>query len=235
MMKAFLYKMTCLTNLHVGNGDVNYSIIDNEVEKDPVLGEAVIPSSGVKGALRAHAREQGFAQLDNVFGSDNDIPGIYKFLSAGLLARPVRITKGEGAYRLATNTDIIRSFNDLCEGLGLPKQIDESKIAAVNEDIELEGNKLEKIVTTPFDKAEWAVLPELGEISLPVSARNCLDDKGISKNLWYEEYVPHHSVFYLIVISPNEENLVDDLLNNQVVQFGADASVGCGLVKIEKM
>ncbi len=234
-MKAYLYKMTCLTNMHVGNGDVNYSIIDNEVEKDPVLGEAIIPSSGVKGALRAFAKIQGFAQIDRVFGSDNDMPGTYKFLSAGLLARPVRITKGEGAYKLATNVDIIKAFNDICEGLGLAYRIDESKIAVANGDTELEGNKLTKVVTTPFDRDEWAILPELAEISLPVSARNSLDEKGISKNLWYEEYVPHHSVFYLIVISPNEENFVDSLLDNQVVQFGADASVGCGLVKIERM
>ena len=234
-MKAFLYKMTCLTNMHVGNGDINYSIIDNEVEKDAVLGEAVIPSSGVKGALRAYAKSEGFAQLDSVFGSDNDMPGTYKFLSAGLLARPVRITKGEGAYKLATNADIIKAFNDLCEGLGLAKQIDESMITSVNVDIELEGNKLTKVVTPKFESDEWAVLTELSQISLPVSARNSLDDKGISKNLWYEQYVPHHSVFYLIVISPNEENAIDSLLNNQVIQFGADASVGCGLVKIERI
>ena len=41
-----------MTNMHVGNGDVNYNIIDNEVEKDPVTGYPTINASGVKGALR---------------------------------------------------------------------------------------------------------------------------------------------------------------------------------------
>lgn len=35
-MKAIVYKITCLTNLHVGNGESNFDIIDNAVEKDPV-------------------------------------------------------------------------------------------------------------------------------------------------------------------------------------------------------
>ena len=80
-MTAFLYKMTCLTNLHVGNGDVNYSIIDNEVELDYVLKEPTIPSSGVKGALLSYI--EGLKDypglVKTVFGGKEDA-GTYKFL-----------------------------------------------------------------------------------------------------------------------------------------------------------
>ena len=38
-MKTVFYKIDCLTNLHVGSGEVNYNIIDNEVEKDAVTDE----------------------------------------------------------------------------------------------------------------------------------------------------------------------------------------------------
>ena len=33
-MKSIVYILETITNLHVGNGDINYNIIDNEVEKD---------------------------------------------------------------------------------------------------------------------------------------------------------------------------------------------------------
>ncbi len=239
-MKAHLYKMTCLTNMHVGNGDVNYSIIDNEVEKDPVLGEAVIPASGVKGALRSYASEMKFEKLNEVFGGE-DIPGKYKFLSANLLARPVRVTKGESIYVLATCKEIIKAYNDLCHGLSMQNKlhIAESNVTSDAKAEQIEGITVKKVDNTNLDKMlnneKWAVLSGLKDISLPVTARNNLDEKGISKNLWYEEYVPHHSVFYMVIITPGEENLLDRIINDSVIQFGADASVGCGLVKVEKI
>jgi len=53
-MNVHVYKYTCLTNLHVGSGDINYNIVDNEVERDPVTGLPMIHASGVKGALREY-------------------------------------------------------------------------------------------------------------------------------------------------------------------------------------
>ena len=50
-MKAAVYLLKCLTNMHVGNGEESYNIIDNEVEKDVVTGNPAIYSSGVKGSL----------------------------------------------------------------------------------------------------------------------------------------------------------------------------------------
>ena len=41
-MNAYIVQLQCITNMHVGNGDVNYNIIDNEVEKDPVTNYPVI-------------------------------------------------------------------------------------------------------------------------------------------------------------------------------------------------
>jgi len=67
-MKTIFYKIECLTNLHVGSGDVNYNIIDNEVEKDPVTGYPIIHASGVKGALRDDMKNRGEQFLNKVFG-----------------------------------------------------------------------------------------------------------------------------------------------------------------------
>ena len=71
---------------------------------------------------------------------------------------------------------------------------------------------------------------------LPVVARNQLDN-GESQNLWYEELVPHESVFGFMVQIPIDlsdgENLnfncdFTEHLNNKVIQIGANATVGYG-------
>ena len=48
IMKAELMKISCLTNLHVGSGDIKFEIIDGQVEKDPITNYPVIFASGVK-------------------------------------------------------------------------------------------------------------------------------------------------------------------------------------------
>ena len=53
------------------------------------------------------------------------------------------------------------------------------------------------------------------------------------RNLWYEEFVPHHSVFYTFV--RGEEILVNKFcgnINERIVQFGANASIGFGLMRL---
>lgn len=53
-MTTKMYMMKLETNLHVGNGDINYNIIDNEVEKDVLTEQPIIYSSGMKGAFREY-------------------------------------------------------------------------------------------------------------------------------------------------------------------------------------
>ena len=71
-------------------------------------------------------------------------------------------------------------------------------------------------------------MKDFNDYDLPVMARNYLE-KGISKNLWYEEFVPHGSVFYFSVICHDD---VENLEFSNVVQFGGNASIGCGFTKI---
>ncbi|MDD6069236.1 MAG: RAMP superfamily CRISPR-associated protein, partial [Clostridiales bacterium] len=90
-MKTFLIKMECLTNLHVGNGDVNYNIVDNEVEKDYATGSPVINSSGIKGAFRSYFSTADGETVTAWFGSspkekENHQRGKLKFIGAALLA-----------------------------------------------------------------------------------------------------------------------------------------------------
>lgn len=74
----------------------------------------------------------------------------------------------------------------------------------------------------------------LASIDLPVMAHNVLED-GISKNLWYEQYVPHESVFGILVIAPDgDKSFENAIAKRPVVQFGAGATIGCGFTKLEK-
>lgn len=243
-MTAFLYKMTCLTNLHVGNGDVNYSIIDNEVELDYVLKEPTIPSSGVKGALLSYVESlkgDHTGLIRTVFGDKDDAKGTYKFLSANLLSRPVRVSEGMYSYANATSYELIERYNYLCDSLDLDTdrlEIETNGCLSSSDISEVEGMRVDQcdalaslsgIIPEPL-----VIMPnaKLNTIPLPVTARNRL---GENRNLWYEQFVPYNSVFYMIIVTPDSENLLDRLINNRIIQFGGNASIGYGLIKVEQI
>lgn len=255
-MNAIIYKISCLTNLHVGNGEANFSVIDNAVEKDPVTGLPTINSSGVKGALRQYFKENGADDelLTKIFGSEQktsqgngSIPGQVKFYQADLLARPVRASRGGEAYYMATSCDAIEMYNRKVEIFG-GTPISTEDISGGNytnlDSIGIEGDiklakadipvKLKGLVAAGLVVLKNAMLKN---ISLPVLARNQLED-GISKNLWYEEVVPHKSIFTFAVSSENEDVLkkfAENLGNKAFVQFGGNASIGYGLCKVEPL
>ena len=251
MNKLSVYELKCLTNMHVGDGEANYNIVDNEVQRDIVLNVPTIHSSGVKGALRSFATNNGMekSQIDEIFGAEgeNGKQGNYKFLSGNMLARPVRVSDGPGAYVLATSKAVITTQINLLKSLGIacgdwnvkldPNKVYKSK--ALKDVKAVEGIKLQEEINIPvidaFLGTNWVLFPDekLANMSLPVQARNVLEN-GKSKNLWYEEVVPHQSVFQVVVICHTQE---DDLYkfiqeNKGIVQFGADASIGYGLCKV---
>ena len=106
-MKNNFYIINCITNLHMGSGDINFNIIDNEVERDPLYSHPIMFSSGVKGALREHFETLGDHDIIPIFGSDieesrknnggKSTPGNLKFLNAELLFLPVRAVKSGSA------------------------------------------------------------------------------------------------------------------------------------------
>jgi CRISPR-associated protein Cmr4 len=247
-MNINVFAIKCVTNLHVGNGDVNYNIIDNEVERDAVTNMPIINASGVKGALREHfetAWGKEDSRITSIFGPKNkeeSAQGKYKFLQADMLFRPLRVTGEEKrSYILATTEEAINLFADKIRDL-CGKEVNKSAFS-LNEkkdgEIEVEGKKY-PILSGGFGekiaKSKFVMVDDFNDFALPVNARNVLDDSGISKNLWYEEYVPHECIFGLIIITP--EGINDDFkaeLLNHPVQFGGNASIGCGLTKIEEV
>ena len=222
-MKAKIFVIECLTNLHVGNGDVNFNIIDNEVERDVVTGFPTINSSGVKGALRAFFEENDLSNTNEIFGSENSkvtTSGSLKFLSANLLALPIRsISGGDKPYSLHAPKTACEDFKQMLKNFQL-------------EDVSIEDIKgRDEKITLDEDNSCYE------KYGLPVIARNSV---GEQTNLWYEEVVPHKSIFYFAVVdSTNEsENLLEnftDSVREKIIQFGANASVGYGLCKVIKV
>lgn len=256
-MKTYIYILKCLTNLHVGNGDVNYNVIDNEVEKDPVTQYPTINSSGVKGALRQYFEQTKSDKVTALFGSasgsssENTTPGSLKIMQANMLARPVRASKGAEAYYMATTKAALDQFENTAENLAKITKLSTNALdsaknyRSVNEAIALEGygveNKLEdeslKSALANLIGGSFAILSDstFRKFPLPVVARNYLEN-GISKNLWYEELVPHETVFWFAVMGNDEAlNSFDSTVNGQVVQFGGNASIGCGQCLISKL
>ncbi|MBR1854219.1 MAG: type III-B CRISPR module RAMP protein Cmr4 [Lachnospiraceae bacterium] len=266
-MDSRFYAVKCLTNLHMGSGDVNFNIVDNEVQRDPVTGYPVMHSSGMKGAFREYFGDCAPEVVKGIFGAEpgqneERLPGKLRFLSAVLLWMPVRATKGSQVYYLAATKESLSAVGKLHMAI-TGRDLDEGFLDAVEKldpkcaysksasgEISVEGFK-ENLTEMP--KAIGAVLGKLAEsdadkliilpdktfasINLPVLARNQLNN-GISKNLWYEEVVPHDAVFVFGVLSDGTTE-GDDLLGifdkkacGNLVQFGANASVGYGLTKV---
>ena len=222
-MKAKIFVIECLTNLHVGNGDVNFNIIDNEVERDVVTGFPTINSSGVKGALRAFFEENDLSNIIEIFGSENSkvtTSGSLKFLSANLLALPIRSISGDDKpYSIHAPKTACEDFNQMIANFQL-EDVSIEDIKGGDEEITLD------VDNSCFEK-----------YGLPVIARNSV---GEQTNLWYEEVVPHKSIFYFAVVASTSEadGLLDvftESVREKIIQFGANASVGYGLCKVIKV
>ncbi|MBA1419722.1 MAG: type III-B CRISPR module RAMP protein Cmr4 [Epsilonproteobacteria bacterium] len=232
-MKKELYTITTLSNLHVGAGDVNFDIIDKQVQKDAITTLPTIHSSSLKGAFREAAGE-GSNYTNYIFGPDNSSndshqTGAFHFFEASLLARPVRSNKKP--YFLATSVGVLATFLDYLEDFEIDfpeatkkaltmlskEKVEEGK-PLVFEDLKeviLEDHEA-KVSSTDVSALNDLLGQDIAlfsdedfkDLSLPVLARNYLVN-GESKNLWYEEVVPKKSMFYFTIAKPTNLDEAD--------------------------
>jgi CRISPR-associated protein Cmr4 len=207
-MTTYIFLIRTLTNLHAGSGDSGGAgVADKLVQRDSATNLPTIHASGIKGALREYFRNKSW--VNDVFGSnpkDRDAdkikPGSHRFFSADLLAMP-EPQDAAPHFRLVgshTSSSAIQSKFELLGATGLN--------LAAKSGIDI-GERFKK---------------EVAE-ELPVLARNYLDN-GISKNLWYEEFMPRESVFATCIQAESE--VLTKELNEKVIQLGGNATVGCG-------
>lgn len=221
------------TNLHVGNESVvNFSVIDKSVQRDVVTGIPCINSSSLKGALKEYLTQEEPIAKDEIwrlFGSvknekaDKDIKkkddtqkGSAMFFDASLIAIP-RPCNGDKPYEIVYCDKVIDEF--IARATALRAVCDKNKL------------------TDAKVMVEYDVFRSLCDNeSLPIIARNCLEN-GESANLWYEQVVPSKSVFATLIRTHDATDLafLDDKLNNQIVQIGANATIGYGYCMMMKL
>lgn len=256
-MKKELYYIDCITNLHVGAGDVNYNIIDKEVEKDPVTGNPIVHASGIKGALRDWAKKVGGYdenKIAQIFGAPcaseaTETAGTHSYFNAQLICRPMRAC-GSFASVKVTTLDVLRNFVETTMAFGFDIGINLGDLVEANFDFgdceflasvsgitTIEGEKVKVIADkTVVNKirniigGEFAIVKEFSKYELPVVARNNLQMK--SGGLWYEEYVPYGSRFYIIVLS--ESDAIEAIPGTEdFIQIGGNSSIGYGFCKFK--
>ncbi len=273
------YSIRAISNLHVGSGEGDFSVVDKMVQRDPITNLPTIHGSGIKGAMREAMEYQ--VELKNkaegketenpdpgilsIFGADpkrkggKTQQGQNNFFDAKLLALPVR--SSQHFYYLATCPSILNNLVEDLEifdynwaGLSTIKslaQINVQKGIPVYFGVKQNQLRLEDWGKTEHNNtAISSIINQVGNrlallhdddmsalsTALPVIARNYLVS-GISENLWYEEVVPRESRFYFSISRHEDNDGVNTFLGekNNLLQIGANATVGYGLCQIQKM
>ena len=225
-MKTELYILNTISNLHVGSGDINFGVVDNQVQRDEISTLPIIHSSGLKGAFREHFEEIGdnANMVNYIFGSESTSTkhqaGAYSFFEAQLLSRPVR--SNTKAYFSATSPSVIEDFLETVENFNIAfdqELIDElKKLSTLNPSKPLIFDNIPNTILEDYE-AEYKELDvsklegllgkditlfsdkDFKALDLPVIARNKLEN-GLSQNLWYEEVVPKKSKFFFVIGKP---------------------------------
>lgn len=227
-MNTHVFKITAKTNLHVGNesgGD--FTIIDKAIQRDPLTGLPCINSSSLKGAINEFCCNSPKSSLRGddkkairrqLFGSDkldkkaDSQKGEAIFFDAKLLFLPQQ--DEQTLFHYVTSDDVIRMLNDRV------------KLFNPSFNFVKPVNYKEKAVKTENDKLSALCSDD----NLPIIARNVLDN-GESKNLWYEQVLPAETVLYTIIQEDGE--VLAKALDGQIVQIGANATIGYGYCKFE--
>lgn len=237
MDKKNIWFITPKTNLHVGNENTSsYGLIDLAIQRNATTGLPCINSSSLKGAINEFAANSNKDfDLLNIFGSDKtgkskgSQKGLYTFFDANILFIPVQ--DNENLYHLATNDEVVNRFIEFMKLIGA---VDEKyTIGNLKEDIKKSGIVDEE----KFKKIDWnANMKDLcSDDNLPIIARNVLEN-GESKNLWYEQVLPAETILYTAIDNKDDSNtpLFEELSNN-LVQIGANATIGYGYCKFNNL
>ena len=264
MYSHHLYIIENYTNMHVGSGNANFDIIDNQIQRDAITHYPVIHSSSLKGAIKEYCKyrhDEVDAEnfIKHIFG-DEEQSGKIRFVDAYFLSIPMR--SNTKPYYVCTSPKAISEFIEYAEEFNINiediKELkkfaqysgDDAIIAkneAIIETVKAKQNSkfnfrvLEKYVGSPAALIPNKKFDEFLK-DLPVIARNQLEN-GESQNLWYEEVLPRKSRLWTIISEPthlHRENrklanhfkrFQSYLTDNQMIQIGANASIGYGLCK----
>lgn len=167
-MKAKLFRMRLVTNLHMGSGEANFNFIDNQVQRDPITEYPNMHPSGIKGALREFFDGiESKEYVREIFGSENtekedNKQGEVSFIEGKLLSIPVRSNKK--SYFMGTTIEIIKEYVEFSKLFGKNtenlKEIEEElkkiekKLSEKNRKICVIGDQEEGLLIESFENDE---------------------------------------------------------------------------------
>lgn len=216
----------------------------------------------VFGFERKDAIENDEAQSNPESSKIKQQPGKYRFLQADLLSIPVRsdrrlFYRTTCPYLLSNLKDVTLLFKSKLkpEYLGVISSVNSdllSNAKAIQFDAGI--SVLEEADITAESRTSIPNLPHLNDMvgkelaiaqdidfaelvsdfHLPVIARNNLAD-GRSTNLWYEQVLPNETRFWFGVLFPFDDPEWETFLSmiqSNLVQIGANASIGYGFCEI---
>ena len=291
-MNTKFFIIRALTPLHAGSGEINYGLIDNLIQRDPITGLPNINASSMKGALREHfekvcnmkkedvyllfgtpptpekeeKKEETVSTSDAQEGQTEDRSsdkktkptrqqGRLRFFEASLLSIPCRCSNSQAPYIMVTSQDVAQRCNSMMNLFGITNDIlfPEGKHHSTNgvagakiEDVqcvnELPGNNHpEQFQDIFYENGEYFTMVENKDLvlltdnnHLPIISRNQLES-GISANLWYEQILPRYSRLGFFVMGEVNylETFCTELNKNNIVQIGANATIGYGYCQIK--
>lgn len=241
-MNTHIFLITTKTNLHVGDeSGSTFSVIDKAIQRDPLTKLPCINSSSLKGAIKEFCVYNNTTGLDikNIFGSDVDASGKANhndsqkgnaiFFDAKLLLMPQQ--NDTDLFHYTTCEKVIEQMNEKIALFNKKEKEAEKEKETQNYKVEDTLKKVKSIITNEkdittvtFDKFKESCSDD----NLPIIARNVLEN-GESKNLWYEQVLPAETVFYAII--REEGDNLKNALNAELVQIGANATIGYGYCK----
>jgi len=254
-MKKVFYHV--LTPMHIGSG-TTLSLIDLPIQREVHTDFPVMPSSAIKGVIRASFNEQ---EQEDIFGK-GDEEGKAIFTDGKILLFPVKSLKG--VFVWITSPYVLERFKRDTEiNVEIPKVekdnavVSSNKVLMNNNNLVLEEftfnatinenlKKLKEITKCEIDENKIAVVSDdvfkfFVKNYTEVNARIKIDqEKGTVQKggLWYEELLPAETVFYECIDARKKEehekqlNEVIGKINNQTLQFGGDETLGRGFTKI---
>jgi CRISPR-associated protein Cmr4 len=253
-MKKVFYHV--LTPMHIGSG-TTLSLIDLPIQREAHTDFPVMPSSAIKGVIRASFNEQ---EQEDIFGK-GDEEGKVIFTDGKILLFPVKSLKG--VFVWITSSYVLERFKRDTEiNVEIPKV--EKDNAVVSSDKVLMNNTKLVLEEFTFNATKNENLKTLKEITkckidenkivvvsddvfkffvknyTEVNARIKIDqEKGTVQKggLWYEELLPAETVFYGCIDARKKEHQVQlsnviQKINDQILQFGGDETLGRGFTKI---
>ena len=267
-MRTTILGMLAETSVHAGSGR-GLGVIDLPVAREAATDYPVIVGSSLKGALLDKARSTevvGEQERDRAFGSQDAAGGLL-VSDARLLLLPVRSLTT--AYFWVTCPHIIERFaRDLRragvdEPVAIPS-VDKGSVAANGRSGHVFLEERQFVVAPGLDSSLVDTLksaiphPETGnrlgdqlavlhdddfawfaKYGLAVQARNVLDDRKRSRNLWYEETLPPDTVMYALIAGRRDRDL--ELLGRlfpegaRYLQAGGNETVGQGWFSVVRL